>query len=83
VKHFSTENDPVGRHCSIMRHVDRRGTPTGVAMRSVLPWPACSGMGTLTERLRRHMAIPHLFTGEVFRHNISACAPRHGQRTHE
>lgn len=44
-------------------------------MRIVLLGPPGSGKGTQAQRLSPHLGIPHISTGELFRHNITAGTP--------
>lgn len=44
-------------------------------MRIVLLGPPGSGKGTQAQELSPHCRIPHISTGELFRHNITASTP--------
>ena len=44
-------------------------------MRIVLLGPPGSGKGTQAQKLSPHFGIPHISTGELFRHNITAGTP--------
>ena len=44
-------------------------------MRIVLLGPPGSGKGTQATRLAEKLGVPHISTGELFRHNINAATP--------
>jgi adenylate kinase len=43
-----------------------------LAMRVVFLGPPGCRKGTQAQKLTRHLVVPHVSTGELFRHNINA-----------